>query len=120
MVDASYEAYNRHAQGYSHFRGGAFCSPGDYHGLAALLVRADAEPARNEQRLRDALNFLCRSETPNPIMRHVLTCYERELQQRTDDAFPPTAGSGAVPIMQWDPSDLHPGVDADAAAGDAA
>ena len=120
MVDASYEAYNRHTQGYSHFSGGAFCSPGDYHGLVALLVRADAEPARNEQRLRDALNFLYQSDTPNPILRRVLTCYERELQRCPEDAFPPAAGSGGVPIMQWDPSDLHPGVDAEAAAGDAA
>ena len=58
MVDAAYEAYNRHSQGYAHFSGGAFCSPGDYHGLVALLVRADVEPLRDEQHLREALDFL--------------------------------------------------------------
>ena len=42
-------------------------------------------------------------EHGNPLVRDVLTCYEREMSASSDDRFPAGAGGpSGVPIMDWD------------------
>ena len=42
----------------------------------------------------------------NPLVREVMTCYERELARRPGDSFPREAGGGSVPIMTYDTNSL--------------
>ena len=73
-----------------------------YQGMSTLLVRNAADVQLNEDRLRAALVWLMDPNHGNPLVRQVLTCYEREKRRLATDQFPAAAGSGAVPILQWD------------------
>ena len=60
-----------------------------------------------QDRLRRALEYLTDETTGNPLVRHTLTCFERELARNDGDAFPRAAGAGALPIMAWDDQSLR-------------
>ena len=59
--------------------------------------------------MQAALRLLMDPQHGNPIVRDVLTCYERELRAHDHDAFPPDAGSGGMPIMTWSERELQQG-----------
>ena len=116
MADATFSpAYS--SSGYMHFSNGAFLQPGDYHGLAALLIqdpaqeglartrRATAEQATSRGRLRAALEYLLDSENGNPLVRETLTCYEREVSRRRALVSPlhATCHSGARHVARPNP-----------------
>ena len=107
MADAAFEpAYS--SAGYMHFSSGGFLQPGEFHGLSTILVQNQALPQTPAQdRLRRALEYLTDETTGNPLVRHTLTCFERELARNDRDAFPRAAGTGALPIMAWDDQSLR-------------
>ena len=83
MADASFEpAYS--STGYTRFSNGGLLQPGDYHGLAAILVQDetqhDARSVESAVRLRRALQFLMDPQRGNPLVRETLTCFEREVR----------------------------------------
>ena len=106
MADASfYPAYSN--TGYMHFANGGFLQPSDYHGLCTMLVRDEAAPNVNQQRVRAALTRLCDPQFGNPLVRETLTCFERALAARADDAFPADAGAGGLPVMVFTEETMH-------------
>ena len=114
VIDGAYDDYaKRKAAGeagaYGRYWGGAFLEPGNlgqlssaYRGMSALLVRDAPNMEISEARLKAALDWLM-GPHGNPLVRHVLTCYERELRDSSADPFPAEAGGGGgLPIMTWD------------------
>ena len=129
MIDGAYEDYSkRKASGaYSRYWGGAFLEPGDlgrlssaYRGMSALLVRDATNVEVSDVRLKAALDWLMDEEHGNPLVRQVLTCYEREMERSSTDPFPAEAGGGGgLPIMTWDSMGARPVHDGDAPMDDA-
>ena len=111
VIDGAYEDYSKRngSTSYSRYGGGAFHGPADlsklseaYRGMSSLLVRDTPDAPRSEARVKAALEYLMDSSTGNPLLRHTLTCYEREMRADPTDTFPQEAGGGALPIMQWE------------------
>ena len=128
MIDGAYDDYSkRKASGaYSQYWGGAFLEPADlgqlssaYRGMSALLVRDGLNEVVSEARLKAALAWLMDEDHGNPLVRHVLTCYEREMRASSTDPFPAEAGGGGgVPIMTWDSMGARTGHDDDETVDD--
>ena len=125
VIDGAYEDYSKRngSTSYSRYAGGAFHEPADmsrlseaYRGMSALLVRDTPDAPPSEARLKAALEYLMDSNTGNPLLRHTLTCYERELQSNAADQFPHEAGGGGLPIMQWESYGRREPTEDDAAA----
>ena len=109
VIDGAYEDYSKRngSTSYSRYTGGAFHAPADmsslseaYRGMSTLLVRDTPDAPLSETRLKAALDYLMDSYTGNPLLRHTLTCYERELQSNTADQFPHEAGGGGLPTAR--------------------
>lgn len=72
MADAAFSpAYS--SSGYEHFSGGAFLQPGDFHGLATVLVRNEAPPGLDAQRLSHALQ-VCSSAKLHYLLPFIHVC----------------------------------------------
>ena len=103
MVDKTFEAYAGY--GYTSYGGGGLLDVNDYSGLAALLVSNPEHEGADEAKMRAALMKL--RSYGNGLVNNLLTCLEREIDRPlVDDAFPPAAGRGGIPMLSEADADV--------------
>ena len=80
MANATFKGYG--GAGYVHSGGGGLLTPGDFDGMASLLVRGargSTREAGSPAVQRRALRQLLDPYSGNPLVRRMLTCIERDL-----------------------------------------